>query len=111
MKRRRRPTETSKRNRGQQVLPGVLLHVVEATSPIEHLVDRSEWQLSAEKMANDAIRLLDIDDRDAAHGSVIRRLTASFGVEDGAGGYAENSLSRPPDRGYFGVELGEICVA
>jgi hypothetical protein len=88
------------------MLTGVLLHVIETSGPIECLVDRAERQLSAQKMTDDAIRLLDIDDFDLPHGSAICRLTASLGIKNGVGRNGEEPYPVPANLDHLGLEFG-----
>ena len=71
-------------DRGQQVLAGVLLHVIEAAGPIDGALDRLARQ-GRGKAVGDAIVLVHhIDHRDAADGAGIEGLPAGGGVEGGA---------------------------
>ena len=107
VKGRRRPSESAERDRGQQVLPGVLLHVIKSTSPVENLMNRSERHFAVQEVANNSTDLLDIDDFDPAHGSPISGLPTALGVEDRVGGDGEWAVIVSADLNDFGVELGE----
>jgi len=107
VKGRRRPSESAECDRGQQVLPGVLLHVIKSTSPVENLMNRSERRVAVQEVANNSIELLDIDDLDPAHGSPISGLPTTLGVEDRVGGDGEWAVIVSADLNDFGVELGE----
>jgi len=95
-------------HRGEQVLAGVLLHVVEAARP----VDRSGEPVTHDRGLDDvgdAVALVDhVDDRHAAEPTGVERLAPGGGVEGGA-------VEIDPAAGVGtgcdgGVEGGEIGV-
>jgi hypothetical protein len=77
---------------GQNVLTGVLLHVIEAARPINHPCDhiRTLWQSLLKHVHDSAILLShhDVDHRNPTQHPSIGRLTARVGIEGGA---VENS--------------------
>ena len=71
VERRGRPSESLQRHHCEQVLPGVLLHVIETTRPVDLHRDRTGLDLSLEKMADHPVDLLNIHHADAAHGPAV----------------------------------------
>ena len=69
---------------GEQVLAGVLLHVVEAAGPVEGAVDGPVWSGSGEAVRDAVVLVDDFDNGDAGDGAGIEGLAAGGGVERGA---------------------------
>ena len=82
VKRRGLPAEAIGRERRDQVLRGVLLHVVEATRPVERELGRTRRHLSIDVVAQLAVEALDLDDAVLVEHPVIRRLAAALGIQD-----------------------------
>ena len=70
---------------GENVLPGVLLHVVEPAGPVDgSLHFGADLHRAVTGVENHAVCFMDIRDLDCAHGAVVRRLSAPLRVEGGA---------------------------
>ena len=66
------------------VLSGVLLHVVKAPGPVDFPVDElTHGQCPVTGVENHAVLLLHIQNHRAAQGAVVGGLTAALGVEGG----------------------------
>ena len=70
---------------GEDVLPGVLLHVVEPPGPVDgagHVF--ANFHRLFDSVDNDAVLFVDVGDGGAVQRAVVGRLAAALGVEGGA---------------------------
>ena len=99
-------------DRGQQMLAGVLLHVIEAPGPVNMAAHaRVDLELAVHKMANRAVLLVEhVDDLRLSKGPDVERLAAGRRVERRA---IEHDLPAVVLRRCFaddGVELDQVGV-
>ena len=104
-------THDLKKGLRKNMLTRVLLHVVEATPPIEYLMHRSELHIADHKMANHTTHPLDIDNLDVSHQSMVCRLTPALRIEDRVGSDDPFPIVVLTDVDDFGLELGGVGVA
>ena len=72
-------------NAGDDMLSGVLLHMVEAAGPVQRTGDgAADFHRLVAGVENDTALFMNIGDMGAAQGAVVRRLAAALGVEGGA---------------------------
>lgn len=72
-------------NAAENMLAGMLLHMVEAAVPVHHaLHGLSHCQRLGEGVHNLVVLFLHVQDGDAAQSAVVGRLSAAFGIEGGA---------------------------
>jgi hypothetical protein len=70
---------------GEEVLTGVLLHVIEAARPIDEGIDLYDWRGGRGEAVSDAVVLIDdVDHGDAGERAGIEGLAAGGGIEGGA---------------------------
>ena len=108
---RRLPAESILGHGRQEVLPRVLLHVIEAARPVEAKCRRAPGHGAFEEVPDPVRRLLDVEDGDAREESPIGRLAAPFGIEDRVGEDGEGAavlLARCED---LGIEVRPVRVA
>ncbi len=114
VERRRLPGEPVLRHRGQEVLAGVLLHVVEPPRPVEADRGGSARDGRGEGVSDLPPTPLDVEDFDAVQGAAVSRLAAPFGIEDRVGEdrvRPASLLARPQDLRVEGRPVGISLVS
>src|SRR5262249_26716343 len=85
MERGRLPPEPVLGHRGEEMLTGVLLHMIEAARPVEREARGPDRNRRGKVVTDLAVLLLHVEDGDVVQEPVIRGLAAAFGIEDRVG--------------------------
>ena len=94
--------------RREEMLAGVLLHVIEAAVPLDAAPDSADTEWGAEEMDDALAFVHDIQNRDVVHPPAIERLTTRGGIEGGAIEVDTGTVTALID--HIRVELAKVGV-
>ena len=99
------------KRRGKNVLPGVLLHLVEAVRPVDRARDARAFRVAIEHVGDGFAFIDDIEDWNAGDRSMVRGLSARVRIKRRAVEIDANTISLWRSAQNIRLKLAQVTVA